>query len=197
MKSKKKLIGTIVTLVGAAMMIVAMGLWGYHIWDAKRAESAAKVTVHELNMAMPTVNLWQPSEDTESDTLPTVNIDGVDYIGRLDIPELDLSLPVASVWSEDELKIAPCRYSGTGESDLIIGANAYDGHFGRLKELSIGSTVTLTRMDGKTVTYRVSGIDKLSDKDTSKLVTGDWDMTLFTGSSGKDDGIALRCSLDG
>jgi sortase A len=148
-------------------------------------------------MAMPTVNLWQPSEDTESDTLPTVNIDGVDYIGRLDIPELDLSLPVASVWSEDELKIAPCRYSGTGESDLIIGANAYDAHFGRLKELSIGSTVTLTRMDGKTVTYRVSGIDKLSDKDTSKLVTGDWDMTLFTGSSGKDDGIALRCSLDG
>ena len=41
--------------------------------------------------------------------MPTVTIDGYDYIGYVEAPVLGLKLPVMAEWDYDRLKIAPCR----------------------------------------------------------------------------------------
>ena len=40
-------------------------------------------------------------------------INGIDFIGVLRIPTLELELPVISEWNYPNLKSAPCRYSGS------------------------------------------------------------------------------------
>ncbi|MBD4334540.1 sortase, partial [Xanthomonas citri pv. citri] len=44
--------------------------------------------------------------------MPTVEINGQECIGTLEIPSLGLKFPVISEWSDEKLKKAPCRYSG-------------------------------------------------------------------------------------
>ncbi len=41
--------------------------------------------------------------------MPTMDIDGRDYIGYLEMPTIGISLPVMSDWSYPLLRIAPCR----------------------------------------------------------------------------------------
>ena len=43
--------------------------------------------------------------------MQTKTIDGIKYIGVLEVPELSLQLPVMSHWSLAGLKIAPGRYA--------------------------------------------------------------------------------------
>ena len=81
--------------------------------------------------------------------MPEETVDGIAYIGVLEIPDLGLNLPVASNWSYPLLRQTPCRYTGSAyTNDLVIAAHNYDKHFGGLKNLQIGDSVTFTDMDG-------------------------------------------------
>lgn len=91
--------------------------------------------------------------------MPILTIDGHDYIGCLSIPGLDLSLPVMSQWSYPNLKLSPCRYSGSAYLDnLIIAGHNYQKQFGVLKSLQPGDKLVFTDMDRNTFTYAVSEI---------------------------------------
>ena len=71
-----------------------------------------------------------PSEETqEPDKLmlpldkemPTVEWEEYQYIGMLEVPSLELSLPVMDQWDYDRLKISPCRFAGNlYQDDLVI-----------------------------------------------------------------------------
>ena len=53
------------------------------------------------------------------------------YIGVLQIPSLDLTLPVISDWSYPALQIAPCRYEGSAyDGGMVIAGHNFDSHFG-------------------------------------------------------------------
>ena len=143
------------------MIVAALILVCYNIWDDQRATVSARTVLKELLVYMPEQdddetqadndnkdNLPDSSEDYPAYVLhpeiemPTVKIDGRDYIGTLRIPSLDLKLPVISEWSYPALKIAPCRYKGSAYSnDLIIAAHNYNSHFGRIKYLKVGDAV--------------------------------------------------------
>lgn len=88
-----------------------------------------------------------------------VRIDGYDYIGCLTIPSLDLELPVMSDWDYTRLKIAPCLYYGSLETDnMVIAAHNYDCHFGRLSQLNIGDEIIFTYMNSVVCRYRVGDV---------------------------------------
>ena len=58
--------------------------------------------------------------------MPTVEINGQECIGTLEIPSLGLKFPVISEWSDEKLKKAPCRYSGSAYlNNLIIAGHNY------------------------------------------------------------------------
>ena len=87
--------------------------------------------------------------------MQTKTIDGIKYIGVLEVPELSLQLPVMSHWSLAGLKIAPGRY----KRNIIIAGHNYRSHFSRLKTLDIGSKIWFIDVEGNRFEYKVSDIE--------------------------------------
>ena len=129
--------------------------------------------------------------------MPMKEIDGETYIGVVEIPSLELSLPVMSDWSYPQLKKAPCRYVGSVYShDVVICGHNYDRHFGRLKELVPGDEVRFTDMDGNVFRYSVCAVEQLAKTAVEEMQTGDWDLTLFTCTKGGVMRVTVRCALE-
>ena len=131
--------------------------------------------------------------------MPTVEIDGVEYIGTLEIPAFELTLPVVSQWSDASLKLAPCRYTGSAYLDnLIIAGHNYKRHFARLGELAVGDEVLFTDMDGNLFSYQVSELEQLAGTAVEEMQAGDWELTLFTCTIGGKARVTVRCErIDG
>lgn len=128
--------------------------------------------------------------------MPVQTVDGVDYVGILSIPALELELPVVSTWSMSLLEAAPCRYSGSAYlHDLVICAHNYSSHFGSLKNLGMGDAVTFTDVDGNVFFYEVADMETLLPSDTLEMTDSEWDLTLFTCTYGGRTRVTVRCVL--
>jgi sortase A len=213
-QNKMERAGTGLIIVGLFLLVVSGIMLGYNIWDNQRAKSASETVLQQLEQAAeaqpsPTpqtastrqsgeavsVPLYVTYPDME---MPTVEIDGHSYIGRIDIPTLGLSLPVMSQWSYPNLKIAPCRYVGSVyEDNMVIAAHNYTSHFGTLKYLSAGDEVIFTDADGNVFTYEVAEIEQLMPTDIEKMTDSGWDLTLFTCTIGGSYRVTVRCTRIG
>ena len=126
--------------------------------------------------------------------MPEKEINGQRCIGVLRIPALSLELPVINDWSYARLRIAPCRYAGSAyQGNLVIFAHNYTRHFGRLKNLSQGEKITFTDVDGNVFRYEVVEMETLSSYAINDMISGDWDLTLFTCTVGGKSRVTVRC----
>ena len=192
-------------MLGAGLLLIAaaLALAAYNVIDAQRAARSAAQALEALSQTT-AVSATDPEQASADDApayladpempMPTVSFDGNDYIGRVDIPSLGLSLPVISEWSYPRLKIAPCRYTGSAYLDnLIIAAHNYGSHFGNLNRLNNGDTVTFTDVDGNQFTYAVFLIEDLPGTAIEEMQSGEWDLTLFTCTLGGRSRVTVRC----
>lgn len=192
--------GAFCMVAGLLLVLAALLLTGYNLWDEGRAGDAADVTFQALKLQtgenqeeLPEYILPDYLVDPRFE-MPTVEIDGYDYIGYLDIPSLELSLPVMSDWSYPQLKIAPCRYTGSVYLDnMILAAHNYDRHFGRLKTLEGGELVRFTDVDGNVFDFSVTELELLWPEQTEEMLSGEWDLTLFTCTLGGRQRVTVRC----
>jgi sortase A len=194
--------GAVLTVCGVLMLIAAIALVIFNISDDRRAGDAADRAVEGINEVL-------EGEDTDTDgattdvplyklypdmEMHTVELDGNEYIGRLDIPELGLSLPVMSKWSYPNLRVSPCRYSGSAYlGDLVIAAHNYNRHFGKIKNLSIGSTIVFTDISNNRFVYSVADIEELAPNAVEKLTGDERGLTLFTCNKSGRKRVAVRC----
>lgn len=130
----------------------------------------------------------------EIEMLP-VDVEGRDYIGILKIPALGLELPVLSETTKLNLRVSPCRYVGTPYlQNMVICAHDSKAHFKRLKELQYGDMVIFTDNEGNVFQYLVQDMEILKPTDVEEMITGDWDLTLFTCTPGGSQArMAVRC----
>lgn len=136
----------------------------------------------------------ETEDDTEEEMTTTV-IDGYEYIGYLSIPSLDLELPVMSSWSYSNLRISPCRYSGSLlTDDLVICAHNYARHFGKIKNLSVGDEVCFTDMDGNEILYEVAEVTTLAPTAVEEMTNSGYDLTLYTCTYGGKSRVTVRCN---
>lgn len=202
----KKILGRFFMILGLLLVLGAAGLLGYNTWDSSRAgeESASLLAQLELS------ETEQPSSDAEeTEPHPVVQremtvktIEGLDFIGYLSIPELNLELPVQDWWSYDGLQKSPGRYTGTTfTDDMTVCAHNYAAHFGRLRSLPLGAEVRFTDMDGVVWLYAVSEITVLEPEDvltmTEKGPEDTWGLTLFTCTPGGEQRVTVRCDRTG
>lgn len=187
---------------GLLLLAAAFLLAGYNLLDELRAGQAAGQVLEQ----MPAPDRVQEPDsgsveqeipdyilDPNRD-MPTVEIDGNAYIGTLDIPVLDLSLPVMSDWSYPKLKTAPCRYAGTAyQSGFVIAGHNYRRHFGPLSRLVPGDRVTFTDVDGNRFYYQVAEIQVLEPTAIEAMTSEDWDLSLFTCTLGGQTRLTVRC----
>ena len=126
--------------------------------------------------------------------MPTVEVNGQECVGMIEIPALGLKLPVISEWSDAKLKKAPCRYSGSAYlKNMIIAGHNYRTHFSGIKRLNPGDSVVFTDADGNVFSYEVAEIETVGGYDIEKMEAGDWDLTLFTCTNKGKARAAVRC----
>lgn len=197
---KKLSFGNIMIVIGLFLLFGAAVLWRYNEWESERAGEQTSNTVALLSAVYPEATT--PAETECESTKPgkemsTQEINGIDYLGILKIPVLELELPVISDWSDKNVRTAPCRYSGSVYSDdMILCAHNYKSHFGRLPMLNPGDSVVFTDVDGNSYSYQVAEMEVLDGTDLAEMVEGDWDLTLFTCTSGGKARFTVRCIKD-
>ncbi len=208
---------TFILLIGLFLILAAGVLVVCNAYQSQKSAKEAQAVLEQLDTMIPetqpattpvqtslpvlTDDLYAPYEPPEM-TLPpepqTV-VDGKTYIGVIEIPSLDVKLPVLSTWSYPNLKISPCRYMGRADTDdLIVAAHNYRSHFGRIANLSIGDALVFCAVDGTVYRYTVCNLETLHGTDTEMLcsdVDNAWDLTLFTCTLGGKSRVCVRATL--
>ena len=78
---------------------------------------------------------------------------------------------------------------------MVIAAHNYKRQFGKISHLKPGDTVTFTDVEDNVYRYEVQTTETLGAYDVEKMITGDWDLTLFTCTYGGQKRVTVRCSL--
>ena len=204
MKSK----GNILIKIGLLLIAAALFLTAYNWYRSYEAAKFARQTADQLAKLVPESSendpYSYPAENSEIPdyilnpemAMPVRTINGIDYIGLLEIPELKLVLPVISEWNYSNLKLAPCRYKGSAYTcNLIIAAHNYSSHFGNLKKLRDGDRMIFTDVDGNKFIYEVVELEILKPTAVEEMENGDGDLTLFTCTIGGRSRVTVRCKM--
>lgn len=191
----KRRAGLILVIIGAVLIISALLLFAYNMWEDANAGSEAEDILGEVQTAITEGKVEDgESDDEEVPPMPVTNVNGYDYIGYLGIPDLNLELPVMNDWDYNRLKKAPCRHFGsTYSDDLVIAAHNYNGHFGRLSELEIGATITFTDVEGVVSTYTLAEHMKVGPYDVELIRDSEYDLVLYTCTYGGQARVAVGC----
>ncbi len=116
----------ILIIIGVLCIAAAIGLSGYNILTSHKAGEASHMVIEKLDLSDALTPAWYSDKE-----MPVTSVDGVDYIGMLTIPDLNLQLPVAADWSYEQLLSSPCCYTGNYyKNDMVVCAHNYPTHFG-------------------------------------------------------------------
>lgn len=194
--------GKILTGAGLLLIAAALLLTVYNIRESDRAGAESEEMV--VRMESLTADLPERLETEKKELvpeykknpemeMPTVEVNGQECVGMIEIPALGLKLPVISEWSDAKLKKAPCRYSGSAYlKNMIIAGHNYRTHFSGIKRLNPGDSVVFTDADGNVFSYEVAEIETVGGYDIEKMEAGDWDLTLFTCTIGGQTRVTIR-----
>lgn len=209
-KKKKNWIGKIFTITGLLLFAAALALSVYNLWDGYRAEQSREKLLEEYRDKSQNISDegeqaeesdgqipdYQLNPEMEMPEITLEDLDGAACIGVLEIPEIDLKLPVLSDWSYPLLKKAPCRYSGSAYLDnLVIAAHNYRTHFGKLKELETGDEVIFTDAAGNRFEYKVAVVEALTPQSVEDMTSGEWALSLFTCTLDGKNRVTVRCDF--
>ena len=169
--------------------------------ESLEAANASNLTVNKIiteinEKDIPVENI---TEDTnfleEIPEMEVINIDGIDYIGTIEIPSQELLLPVTADWSYQNLKISPCRYAGSiYTNDFVICAHNYNTHFGVLKNLQIGDIIYFRTVNNELIEYSVVEMQILNPYSVDEMKNSDFDLTLFTCTYGGAQRVTVRAN---
>ena len=186
-------------------MCAALFLSIYNIYESKRAKDsvtdisltlkeAVDKNIIESMLEEPGVLDYERYHELE---MSTVEIDGELYIGFLEIPALNLSLPImGGEWNEVKLKKSPCLYEGSVYlNNMVIAGHNYKSHFSGLKKLETGSEIYFIDAEGNMFSYQLAWTEIIDEYDVYKMLSEqeEWDLTLFTCTYGGKQRYAFRC----
>ncbi len=196
---RKPSLGTVCIVLGVLLMLAAGGLYAYNRYEDAHAGAEAQTVVQDLEEKVvektETAAASTPEEMTAE--LPSVFVDGYDYVGVITIPALDLRLPVMQDWSYPKLKIAPCRqYGSSRTNDMVIAAHNYETHFGKIGTLAVGDEVRFTDMDGIDNYYSVQKVEVHDPTDVDAVKNSGYDLVLYTCTYGGKTRIVVFCDRD-
>ena len=166
--------------------------------DAAEPVTAAEGETGGENPADPTNGTLPPNQrrvryPEYGAKMPTVQVDGQDYIGILQIPDLELVLPVLAVLNQETLESTPCLFDGrVNRDDMLIAAHNYATHFGNIKSLQPGAVLIFTDAAGRRYEYEMIFSEDMNRRENIRMYGGDWDLTIFTCVPNTTNRLAVR-----
>jgi len=185
-------LGTIFVIFGLVLICSALSLFSYNRYQEQQYYKETENVLSALEgEALNGI-------ETDSSDEVTINVNGYDYIGFIEIPKIKIKLPVLSEWDYSRLKIAPCRQFGSiNTDDIVIAADNYKKHFGNLSRLSIGDKVILTDLAKQEHSYSVAKAEILNPTDVEKVQKSGYDLVLYTCTYGGKTRVVLFCDKSG
>lgn len=168
------------TLILGLLCLMASAILFYKNQQEEGQAQTASTSVTQILQQSIQTHIQSPDGE-ELTTEVSPSIDGTQYIGILSFPLLSLELPIASVYSDEQLKLTPCVYTGSlTQDDLVISAHNYTAHFGTINQLQVGDEVILLDISGVSHSYTVTLLETIDGDDVDGLYAGEWDLALFT-----------------
>lgn len=193
--------GKVLMFVGLALVLAAGGLLGYNAYEDVTITAASEEVLQEVDAAIAAAQDAEESAETvpyaeDEATVDVVWVDGRAYIGTIEIPAIGVDLPIQETWSSANLKISPCVYSGSVQNgDLVVCGHSINGHFRKLRQLREGDEVILRLADGSEVDYEIDAIETLDRYEVDRMVSSDWELSLYTCTYSGLGRITVRCHL--
>lgn len=189
-KSKRRPIAKFFIAMGVICIIGASIIVGDILY---KEEKARRLSLEALNSLESQVSVDEYKTKGEG-RMSTIEIDKNKYIGILKIPKLSMSLPIQGDWSYEKLNVSPCRYDGSVNNDsMILMGHNYKSQFSSIKNLVPGDEVIFIDVDGVEYNYIVKEKDTLHKTQVEDMVSGDWDLTLFTCDYTRVNRTTIRC----
>lgn len=191
------------TAAGSLMIAAAAALALFNhmtdIGSRKRAQDISDRIKTEIVSNSRDSIIYQIPPADESDDLtnePSLNLDGIEWLGLLEIPSLGIELPVSCECSYDYMKSGLCRYDGTVlGGDMIVCGHNYKSFLENLSDIQEGDAVYFTDCSGRTYEYAVSEVNLIGGWERDKLFddSDDWQLTLFTCNYSGYSRYVVRC----
>lgn len=138
------------------MLIVALLALMYWGWNIRHCEQQASMYVETLRTLIPEPQDALP-EERRDNTMSTLSIDGVNFVGLLELPRYGSVLPVCNDWGRPDRY--PCRFDGSiYDGSMQIGATTQTGQYSFYRDISVGDTVVFTDVEGNRYTFQVSAM---------------------------------------
>lgn len=174
-------------LVLSAVLVLAF--FGKRIYGARQTVQI----IQQIEKNIPNRETGMTREDADVQ-MPVYEIGGEEFIGLLEIPAYDLTLPVSADWEEKQLNAYPCRFWGSTYNDtLIVGGADAEGQLDVLSMLDLGDEIFVLDLTGAEYAYCVERIDRSQSAEAEKLYDPEDDLTLFVRDTYGLDYIIVRC----
>lgn len=182
---------------GGVCIFIALIFLTHNVTEDYEVDESTKKIVSELKESVENDSNQQNRYiDNPKMEMPIKQINGYDYIGYLRIKKLSLDLPIMNEWSYPLIRVSPARFKGSiYENNMIILAHNYKAHFGYLYKLDRGDMVEFVDMDNNHFIYKVEEVEKINGDKMKELLSGDWDLTLFTCTLGGKSRVVVRCKI--
>ena len=162
---------------GVGLLVIAAAVLMAWQWGIHDAQQQAATYVGTLRTLIPTPQSAVP-EQRRDNAMPVLSIEGIDFIGILEMPRYGSALPVCRDWGE--ISKYPCCLSGSVYDRTIqIGGTSQKGQYDFYREISAGDTVFFTDMEGNRYTYKVTNIRYEKHADQTALQREESALTLF------------------
>lgn len=104
----------------------------------------------------------------------SISLNSYPIIGKIEIPDLNISYPIISYLTEEYLKISPCRFYGPSTNqigNMCIAGHNYNNSkfFSTINKLEIDNIIRIYDINNNCIFYKVYFKDEVNETDTSVL----------------------------
>lgn len=175
--------------------VIVCGLIGFAI--IKSGESYDKELYAEVYEELENFD----QNNTALDNNGTENYENRKIIAIITIDKIGLKSPILREETEENLKIAPVKFSGVNPNEVgnfcIAGHNyGNDRHFGKLSALTNGDIVKIKDAKGNNLEYKVYSTKIVNENDLScisQATDGKKEITLITCTKRSNERLAVKC----
>ncbi len=189
----KRYLPHICIILGVICLICAIGYFANSYFFAKNIGETARGALSTVKAQLPPLKPQVPQE-RGNNQMASMNVDGLNVVGILEIRQFGVELAVLSKWQQQTSAYTPCRYAGSiYDSTLVIGASDKEGQLSCAKSLEPGVELRITDMEGGVYTYAVAAIHHAKTLESDKLQSKDYDLTVFVKDSATGEYLLIRC----
>ena len=193
MINKKSAIKKSLIIIGSCLLVASIVLLCVWQWNIHTYEQKAREYVKVIKELVPQSQENVPAERRDN-AMSTLDIDGIDFVGILEIPQHESILPVGADWGNSSKY--PCRFSGSVyDRTICIGATSQKGQYDFYRDISVGDNVLFTDMEGNRYSYAVTDICYENNADQTTLQQKEASLTLFIKNVYAFEYIIIYCDV--